>query len=188
MLRTIKLIGCALAALLTLPALAQDYPSKPVKIIVPFAAGGPADIYARFLGQRLQEALGQPFVIDDRPGDGSVIGTDAVAKSPPDGYTLLLMSNRIPSTIADAEQTVCVDVRLRSRRGHRFSDLVLVVNPWCSRECRGIARLGEVQTRQTELRVVGTRHALSHGRGALQGDGERGHRAHSLQGKLAGAH
>ena len=66
--RTIaKLIVCALATLLALPALAQDYPNKPVKIIVPFAAGGPADIYARFLGQRLQEALGQPFVIDDRP-------------------------------------------------------------------------------------------------------------------------
>jgi len=64
-----------------------------VKIIVPFAAGGPADIYARFLGQRLSESLGQPFVVEDRPGAGSVIGTDAVAKSPPDGYTLLMMSN-----------------------------------------------------------------------------------------------
>src|SRR5690348_2213099 len=74
-------------------AQAQDYPSRPVKLIVPFAAGGPADIYARFLGQRLQEALGQPFVVDDRPGGGSIVGTDAVAKSGPDGYTLLLMSN-----------------------------------------------------------------------------------------------
>ena len=131
MLRTIaKLIGCALAALLTLPALAQDYPSKPVKIIVPFAAGGPADIYARFLGQRLQEALGQPFVIDDRPGGGSVIGTDAVAKSPPDGYTLLLMSN-----------THTVNESLMQNKPYglmrdfvpvaaiNYSDLVLVVNP-----------------------------------------------------------
>jgi tripartite-type tricarboxylate transporter receptor subunit TctC len=61
-----------------------------VKIIVPFAAGGPADIYARAIGQKLQEALGQPFVVDDRPGAGSVIGTDAAAKSAPDGYTLLM--------------------------------------------------------------------------------------------------
>ena len=64
-----------------------------MRIIVPFAAGGPADVYARFIAQRLQEALGQTFVVDDRPGAGSIIGTDAVAKSAPDGYTLLLMSN-----------------------------------------------------------------------------------------------
>jgi len=73
--------------------LAQDYPSRAVKIIVPFAAGGPADVYARFLAQRLQEAMGQPFVVEDRPGGGSIVGTDAAAKSAPDGYTLLVMSN-----------------------------------------------------------------------------------------------
>jgi tripartite-type tricarboxylate transporter receptor subunit TctC len=72
---------------------AQDYPSKPVRIIVPFAAGGPADVYARFVAQRLQDSMKQSFVIDNRPGGGSIIGTDAVAKSAPDGYTLLMMSN-----------------------------------------------------------------------------------------------
>ena len=91
-----RLLGSALALALALAAplaAAQEYPSRPVRIIVPFAAGGPADVYARFVGQRLQESLGQPFVIEDRPGAGSIIGTDAVAKSAPDGYTLLLMSN-----------------------------------------------------------------------------------------------
>ena len=83
-------IALALAAPLVM---AQEYPNHPVKIIVPFAAGGPADVYARFLSQRLQESLGQTFIIDNRPGGGSLIGTDAVAKSAPDGYTLLLMSN-----------------------------------------------------------------------------------------------
>ena len=71
----------------------QAYPNRPVKIIVPFAASGPADNYARFMAQRLQEALGQNFVVDNRPGAGSIIGTDAAAKSAPDGYTLLMMSN-----------------------------------------------------------------------------------------------
>jgi tripartite-type tricarboxylate transporter receptor subunit TctC len=74
-------------------AAAQDYPNRPVKIIVPFGAGGPADVYARVLSQHLSEALKQNFVVEDRPGAGSIIGTDAVAKSAPDGYTLLAMSN-----------------------------------------------------------------------------------------------
>ncbi|MCE9661360.1 MAG: tripartite tricarboxylate transporter substrate binding protein [Burkholderiales bacterium] len=90
---TRRLLLAAGLAMLAPWAAAQDYPSRPVRIIVPFAAGGPADVYARFLAQRLQESLGQAFVVDNRPGAGSIIGTDAVAKSPADGYTLLLMSN-----------------------------------------------------------------------------------------------
>jgi len=74
-------------------AAAQSYPAKPIRVVVPFGAGGPADIYARYLGQHMQAPLGQPFVVENRPGAGSIIGTDLVAKSPPDGYTLLLMSN-----------------------------------------------------------------------------------------------
>jgi tripartite-type tricarboxylate transporter receptor subunit TctC len=90
---TRRLCGAFLLALVTPLVAAQDYPNRPVRIIVPFAAGGPADVYARFLAQRLQESMGQAFIVDDRPGAGSIIGTDAVAKSPADGYTLLLMSN-----------------------------------------------------------------------------------------------
>ena len=72
---------------------AQDYPSRSVRLIVPFAPGGSADVFGRFLAKNLQDSLGQAFVVDNRPGGGSVIGTDAVAKSAPDGYTLLVMSN-----------------------------------------------------------------------------------------------
>ena len=93
MSRLFSLAVAAVAIALSGPATAQDYPSKPVKIIVPFGAGGPADVYARVLAQHLQEQFKQSFVVEDRPGAGSIIGTDAVAKSPPDGYTLLLMSN-----------------------------------------------------------------------------------------------
>jgi tripartite-type tricarboxylate transporter receptor subunit TctC len=74
-------------------AFAQTYPTRPVKIIVPFAAGGPADNFARFIGLKLGESLGQSFVVENRPGGGSVIGTDVAAKAAPDGYTLLMMSN-----------------------------------------------------------------------------------------------
>ena len=89
--RGVLLLGLLSASLAGIAQ--QAYPNRPVKIIVPFAASGPADNYARFMAQRLQEALGQNFVVDNRPGAGSIIGTDAAAKSAPDGYTLLMMSN-----------------------------------------------------------------------------------------------
>ena len=90
--RSLKRIAVALALGAGL-AHAQSYPNRPVKIVVPFAAGGPADNYARFMAQRLSDELKQPFVIDNKPGAGSIIGTDFAAKSPADGYTLLMMSN-----------------------------------------------------------------------------------------------
>jgi tripartite-type tricarboxylate transporter receptor subunit TctC len=74
-------------------ALAQAYPSHAVKIVVPFGVGGSADVYGRILAAKLSDALGQPFVVENRPGAGAVVGSDAVAKSAPDGYTLLVMSN-----------------------------------------------------------------------------------------------
>jgi len=120
-------ILCAFAAL---PAGAQNYPNRAVRIIVPFAAGGPADIYARFVGQRLQEALGQPFVVEDRPGGGSVVGTDAVAKSTPDGYTLLMMSNTHTvneSLIANKPFQLLRD--FVPVAPVNYSDLLLVVHP-----------------------------------------------------------
>ncbi len=118
------------AALASTAGWAQDYPTRPVKIIVPFAVGGPADVYARFLGARLQEAMGQPFVIENRPGAGAVVGTDAVAKSAPDGYTLLLMSNT-----HTVNETLLPNKPYALLRDFvpvapiNYSDLMLVVNP-----------------------------------------------------------
>jgi tripartite-type tricarboxylate transporter receptor subunit TctC len=94
LLRRGALAVLAVAPLLvSSPLSAQDYPNRPVKMIVPFGAGGPADVFARVLAQHLSDTLKQSFVVENRPGAGSIIGSDNVAKSPPDGYTLLVMSN-----------------------------------------------------------------------------------------------
>src|SRR2546422_953617 len=85
----------ALAVLWLVPAApctAQDYPSRTVKMIVPFGAGGPTDIFTRLLAEELRKALKEPFVMENRPGAGTIIGSEAAAKSPPDGYTLLMIS------------------------------------------------------------------------------------------------
>jgi len=131
MLRSVVvMIAAASAALAAAPAPGQDYPSRPVKIIVPFDAGGPADVFARFLAQRLTETMGQPFVVEDRPGAGSLIGTEAVAKSAPDGYTLLVMSNTQTvneSLVPNKPYALMKD--FVPVAPINYSDLVLVVNP-----------------------------------------------------------
>ena len=125
------IVGLVLAVCTATEVLAQAaYPARPVRIVVPYSAGGPADIYGRFIGDRLQKALGQPFVVENRPGAGAIIGTEAVAKSAPDGYTLLMMSN-----------THTVNESLFTRKPYsllrdltpiapvNYSDLILVVHP-----------------------------------------------------------
>jgi tripartite-type tricarboxylate transporter receptor subunit TctC len=125
-------IALALAPWVSAPSQAEDYPARPVKIIVPFGAGGPADVAARLLGNVLQESLGQPFVIENRTGAGGVIGTLEVAKAPPDGYTLLMMSN----TQTANESLVPIGQRkyelmkdLAPIAPVNVSDLVIVVHP-----------------------------------------------------------
>ena len=129
----------ALLVLLALPASAADpYPSRPVRMIVPFGAGGPADVYARILAQHLSEETKQSFVVEDRPGAGALIGTDAVAKSARDGYTLLVMSNTHTtneSLLANKPYELMRDfVPVASIN---YSDLLMVVNP--SVDARNVA-------------------------------------------------
>src|ERR1700724_2862330 len=93
--RRMRCMGLTLATLLCLavPAAAQTYPAKPIRVVVPYAAGGITDILARALGERLRAALGQPVVIDNRPGANSQVGAEIVARATPDGYTLLVSAD-----------------------------------------------------------------------------------------------
>jgi len=128
--RRIALAAATFAVIICGPVNADDYPSRPVKIIVPFGAGGPTDVYTRAIGEELRKALHQPFVMDNRPGAGTTIGTDFVAKSPPDGYTLLMVSG-----------TQTVNETLYAHKQYQLmrdlvpvaplidTDLVLVVHP-----------------------------------------------------------
>ena len=120
----------ALALAASLGSFAQSWPTHPVKIVVPFAAGGPADIYARVIGEKLQQALGQPFVVEDRPGGGSLVGTEAVHQSAPDGYTLLMMSNT--HTVNESLITKKPFELMRDFvpvAPVNYSDLVMVIHP-----------------------------------------------------------
>ncbi|MGD9924914.1 MAG: Bug family tripartite tricarboxylate transporter substrate binding protein, partial [Pseudorhodoplanes sp.] len=128
--RRFAIAAALFVAAAPISAQAQDYPTRSVKFVVPFGAGGPADVYARVLAQHLGEALKQPFVVENRPGAGSIIGSDAVAKSDPDGYTLLVMSN-----------THTVNETLRPDKPFKlmtdftavapinYSDLLMVIHP-----------------------------------------------------------
>jgi tripartite-type tricarboxylate transporter receptor subunit TctC len=119
-----------LAPILSWPCFAEDYPSRPIRIIVPFGAGGPADVAARLLGNELQPSFGQPFVVENRTGAGGVIGTLEAAKSPPDGYTLLMMSNTQTANESLVPQRKYELMRdLTPIAPVNSSDLVIVVHP-----------------------------------------------------------
>jgi len=87
-----RVLSLIMLAALALPAAAQDYPNRTIRMIVPFGAGGPTDVFTRALGEELRKALGQPIVMENRPGAGTIIGTTEAARSAPDGYTLLMIS------------------------------------------------------------------------------------------------
>ena len=120
----------AVVVMAAISASAQSFPTKPVRMIVPFGAGGPADAYARVLAQHLQENLKQNFIVENRPGAGAIIGTDEVVKAPPDGYTLLMMSNThtVNETLV-ASRPYQLMRDLIPVAPVNYSDLVMVVHP-----------------------------------------------------------
>jgi tripartite-type tricarboxylate transporter receptor subunit TctC len=125
----------AVAALLALgaaaaPASAQDYPNRPIRIIAPFGPGGPGDVFSRQVARFLPDLLKQTVVVENRPGAGSIIGADAVAKAAPDGYTLLTVSNTLTANetlVPNKPYTLMRDfVPVAS---FNYSELVMVVHP-----------------------------------------------------------
>jgi tripartite-type tricarboxylate transporter receptor subunit TctC len=126
----VRVVLALLLASFSLASWPQAFPAKPVRIIVPFGVGGSADVYARYLGAKLQESVGQSFVVENRPGGGSIVGSDVVAKSDPDGYTLLMMSNThtvnetlIPKKPFDLMRDFAPIT------GVSYSDLIMVIHP-----------------------------------------------------------
>ncbi len=123
-------LALAFLALASGPGAADDYPTRAVKIIAPFGAGGPTDVFTRIMAQELQKSLHQPFVVENKPGAGTTLGSEYVVKSAPDGYTLLMVSG-----------TQTVNETLYTHKAYRLmtdlvpvaplidTDLVLVVNP-----------------------------------------------------------
>lgn len=125
-------LALAAGLLAAAPSFAQDYPTHAVRIVVPFGAGGPADVAARLIGNVLQENFGQPFVIENRTGVGGVIGTVEAVKSPADGYTLLMMSNTQTaneSLLTPAQRKYDLMRDLAPIAPVNYSDLVIVVHP-----------------------------------------------------------
>ena len=148
----------AALALAPLPATGQTYPVRPIRVVVPFGAGGPADIYARFLGQRMQDALGQGFVVENRPGAGSIIGTEVVAKSPPDGYTLLVMSNThtVNETLVPKKPFALMKDFVPVAPIN-YSDLLLVVHPSLpAKSVRELVQLAKSKPRGLNYASSGT--------------------------------
>jgi tripartite-type tricarboxylate transporter receptor subunit TctC len=128
-LRAASLVFLACLAPLA-PAAADDYPVRPIRVIVPFGAGGPTDVFTRALGEELRKALNQPLVMENRPGAGTVIGTEQAAKSAPDGYTLLMISatQTVNETlIANKNYQLMRDFVPVAQLFH--SELVMVVHP-----------------------------------------------------------
>ena len=122
-------LAAGLAAL-AVPAAAQDYPSRPIRIIAPFGAGGPGDVFSRQLALYLPEVLKQTVVVEDRPGAASIIGADAVAKSAPDGYTLLTISNTLTANETLFPNRPYVLMRdFVPVAALNYSELVMVVHP-----------------------------------------------------------
>ena len=183
-------LGACLAGFGVSPTCAQDYPSRPIRIIVPFSPGGAVDGPMRLIAQELSKRLGQPVFVENKPGAGATIGSEAVAKSPPDGYTLLL-----------ASQTNAISASLYSKLAFNpiddFAPIsllgrepgVLVVHPSLPvKDGAGTDRLREGAARQDRLRLVRQRQRPAPVRRHVRLDGGHQHEPRPLSRQRPGHH
>ena len=184
--RDVMATVAALGRLRTGRRLAQSYPTKPIHIMVGFAPGGPADVMARLIAQRLPALLGQSVIVENKPGAGGTIAAKLVSESDPDGYTLLLGNT---STLV-ISPLVYRNVGYDPAKGFAPVALLgttsnlLVVNPSVRGEIGpGADRAGQGQSGQAQLFVARHRHAAASDRRAVQAARRRRHRARALQGR-----
>ena len=163
-------------------ARAQAYPTRPVRIIVGFAAGGATDIVARLMGQWLSERLGQQFVIENRPGAGSNIATEAVVRAPPDGYTLLLVgaANAINATLYDKLNFNFIR-DIAPVAGICACRIVMVVNPSVpAKTVPEFIAYAKANPGKINMASAGNRDRGPCGRRAVQDDDRRRHGARAV--------
>ena len=189
--RRAALFGC-IAALLAFaaPAHAADYPSRPVTLVVAFPPGGPSDVLARIVGKKMEQLLGQPFVIENKPGAGGNIAADFVAHATADGYTLLMGNNSILATneslykkLTYSPQKDFMPITLIGTQAN-----ILVVNPKVpAHSLNELIDLVQGAARQDQFRLVRLRRRRASRRRIVQGRGARRYRARALQGRGARA-
>ena len=169
----------------TPPAVAQSYPDRPVRIVIPFAAGGPNDLIGRPLAEKMSEALGQPFVIENKGGAAGSLGTAFVAKSPPDGYTLLMTTGSFTGNVAiSANPTYnpVTDFAPITLLAQSYGIVLMTRPDFPAKTLHGICRARQEKSGQVQLRPC--RHRQRHLRGGGAVFEARRHRA--AQGSVPG--
>ena len=190
MRRIVSAFLVAAATWLWLAPAAAQYPARPVSLIVAFTPGGPSDVLARILGKKLEQLLGQPFVIENRPGAGGNIAAELAARAAPDGYTLLMGNNSILATNASLYKKIGYDAEKDfapiSLIGSQAN--ILVVNPALPvTSMAELIALAKAKPGQLNYRLLGLRRRRASVRRTVQGASAGRHRARRLQGRGARA-
>ncbi len=187
MKRASLMLAAAIAAFTSASASAQTYPNQPIRIVVPFAAGGAVDIVARVVGQKMSESLGQPVVIENKPGAGGNLAADTVARAAPDGYTMLLTTNghAISPSLYSTLPFDAVKDFIPVTQLIESAAAAGCVQQARSQFAQGSDRAGEAEAGRAELWVDRNRQSASSVDGDAQDPNRHRHRQCAVQGRCA---